>query len=214
MLDLKTLSQLLGLYFGNLGIDRGQQVFLGQRGIAVGLQFGRVVVRAYLGGRGLHVEQRLLEGHLQVFVVGFGNLEGVLRGQQLVFQLRAGKNHHHRIGPHRGARPDQDALHPAIGRGGHQQSVFRNQGSETAHVAQHRSAFDGIRPESRHLHSGGGGLQLGQSDCDPNTGHHQNHDGDHNPDGLLPARAFALYIHFRFRGSEGTGPATFRTTVS
>ena len=61
-----------------LASTSGQQVFLGQRGVAIGLQLGRVVIGGHLRRGGLHVQEGLFKRDLEVVVIGLGRFQRVL----------------------------------------------------------------------------------------------------------------------------------------
>src|ERR1017187_5198816 len=94
-IDFEFGAELLGLNLGNPGIGVGQKVFLGQGGIAVGLQLGGIVIGAGLGGGGAQIEEGLVECDLEILVIGLGCLQGKLGIEQGRLEFRAGEDHHH-----------------------------------------------------------------------------------------------------------------------
>src|ERR1039457_4422522 len=195
LFQLQAAAQLHGPDGGDFGVHLAEQALFGQRRVAVSLEFGGVEVGIHLGHGGLHIQVQLFQRDLQVGIVGFGGLLGVLGVQKVGFQFLAGQNHDHRIGPHRGAGIDEDALHPAFGGGWYEHRIDRHERSQPANFAGHGAALHRVPPHHRQIHRGRRRLQ---------PAHHHAHTGDRryqdntdrNPaDQPLLAGVFALYIH-------------------
>ena len=92
--------------------------------------------------------------HLEFRVLGF------------LIELRIAELEDDVVGFHRGARAEQDPLDPSLRSGRNPANILRNQRSEPADLANHRSAFDGVGPERRRVHGRRGRPQPREPDAD------------------------------------------------
>ena len=92
------------------------------------------------------------EAHAQLGELGASDLGLRLRILDREGQLRIGQLEDDRVRADGGARLKHDAVDAAVGGRRYPADLFRDQGADTTHLAQHLTTLDGVDPDRGALH--------------------------------------------------------------
>jgi len=160
--DLVANRELVGIDFRLAQRERRNQLALRERLVHLGLHLRFVVVRVNVGCHSLLLQVVVLRLHAEVLQRGFRRLDFELSVLQLLIQLSVDELQNHAVSLHRGARVEEDAFDPPLGRRGNPTNVLGHERAEAAHLAQEGPALDGVNPDRRALDAGRRGLQTRQ----------------------------------------------------
>ena len=153
--QLQANGELVFLHLGKLASNIGGDAFLIQFLVDVMLQVCLLEVAAHGGFVGLLGHQLAVDLHLQIGVIGFRGFEQIFGVQQIALRFRIAHFQNDGVGLHQMSGANYDFVHARGGLRRNPVNVFRHQGAQAAHLAEHRSTLHGVRPD-------GGGVDGGR----------------------------------------------------
>ena len=181
VLDLVAGRELLRADLRELQRQVGDEPFLEEPLVRLGLELRLVEVGLDRGGRGLLIHELLLEADPRVDELRLRRLQLPLGVERVALELRVRHLEQDRRGSDRVSGQHQDALDAAVRRRRDLEDAFRfgHERARAADFAAHRSALDGVHPHGALLDRGRRRLQPGEperdqkSDADARAGEDQ-----------------------------------------
>jgi hypothetical protein len=137
---------------------------LGELLIHFEIEEGVVVAGLGAGDGGLVIEALSCELHTQIGQFGLGCLQLPFGIKHALFHIGIGQFNQNGVGFNRGAGQDQDTLDPSGVQGRNPENFFWNKRTDTADLAEHVTAFDGIGPNLGLIDRRRGWFESGKGD--------------------------------------------------
>ncbi len=195
--DLVLRGQLFGIVLRLVVLDAADDAERVELLVGVAWSCAWLYWELICGRRGPLIHEGAGERGLEALVVGLGLLDGELRIEQLLLELRIGQVHEDGIRGDLRAGQHADADDGSVGlRRDQLDALFAgNQGAEAADLHDHVAALHGFRPDGAGVDAGNGRLETHDGPC--GRGYANSNQGQHEdlPAELLLPNVGASDVH-------------------